>query len=105
MALKREAKVMNGLQIKIGSRQVKMTQCGDNCVLRVALEPLPDNMVNRGTIVSMEAMIEFGEKAFVYGQKFLRAGASNSVAFSKRLTMPAMTVRTLKINLRVSRFH
>ena len=88
--------------IEIGSRQVKMTQCEDNSVLRVALEPLPDNYVNRGTIVSMEAMSEFLKemaKKHRFTDKKCALVLPNSVAFSKRLTMPAMTVEHLKINL------
>ena len=88
--------------IEIGSRQVKMTQCEDNCVLRVAIEPLPDNYVNRGTIVSMEAMSEFLKemaKKHRFTDKKCALVLPNSVAFSKRLTMPAMTVEHLKINL------
>ena len=88
--------------IEIGSRQVKMTQCEDNCVLRVAIEPLPDNYVNRGTIVSMEAMSEFLKemaKKHRFTDKKCALVLPNSVAFSKRLTMPATTVEHLKINL------
>lgn len=88
--------------IEIGSRQVKMTQCTDNCVYRVAIEPLPDNYVNRGTIVSMEAMSEFLKdmaKRRRFNDKKCALVLPNSVAFSKRLTMPAMTVEHLKINL------
>lgn len=88
--------------IEIGSRQVKMVQCIDNCVHQVAVEPLPDNYVNMGTIVSMEAMSEFLKdmsKRHHFTDKKCALVLPNSVAFSKRLTMPAMTVEHLKINL------
>lgn len=88
--------------IEIGSRQVKMTQCSDNCVYRAVVEPLPDNYVNMGTIVSMEAMSEF-LKDMAKRERFMDKKCAivlpNSVAFSKRLTMPAMTIEHLKINL------
>lgn len=88
--------------IEIGSKLVKMAQCSDNCVHRVAVEPLPDNYVNMGAIVSMEAMSEFLRemaKRQQFTDKRCALVLPNNAAFSKRLTMPAMTVEHLKINL------
>ena len=88
--------------IEIGSKQVKMTQCCDNCLYKVVIEPLPDNYVNNGTIVSMEAMSIFLKemaKKYRFPDKNCAIVLPDSVAFSRRLTMPAMTVDHLKINL------
>lgn len=88
--------------IEIGSRQVKMAQCCDNCLYRAAIEPLPDNYVDNGRIVSMEAMSSF-LRDMAKKHKFLDKSCAivlpDSIAFSRRLTMPAMTVDHLKLNL------
>ncbi|MCC8024970.1 MAG: pilus assembly protein PilM [Clostridium sp.] len=88
--------------IEIGSRQIKMTQCSNHCVYRVATQPLPDNYVDRGAIVSNEAMSEILRemaKTYHFTDKKCAVVLPDSVAFSRRLTMPAMTVDQLKINL------
>lgn len=88
--------------IEIGSRQIKMAQCVNNCVYRVAIEPLPDNYVDKGTIVSIEAMSETLKemaRKYHFTDKNCAVVLPDSVAFSRRLTMPAMTVDQLKINL------
>lgn len=88
--------------IEIGSRQVKMTECCNNCLYKVVIEPLPDNYVNNGTIVSMEAMSAFLKemaKKYRFQDKNCAVVLPDNVAFSRRLTMPAMTVDHLKINL------
>lgn len=88
--------------IEIGSRQVKMTQCSDNCLYQAAIEPLPDNYVNDGKIVSLEAMSIFLRdmaKKYHFTNKPCAVVLPDSLAFSRRLTMPAMSVEHLKLNL------
>lgn len=88
--------------IEIGSKQVKMTQCCGNCLYKVVIEPLPDNYVNNGAIVSMEAMSTFLKemaKKYKFSDKSCAVVLPDHAAFSRRLTMPAMAVDHLKINL------
>lgn len=88
--------------IEIGSRQVKMTQCSDNSIYKAAVEPLPDNYVSGGRIVSLEAMAVF-LKAMAKKHRFTDKSCAvvlpDSQAFARRLTMPAMTVEHLNMNL------
>lgn len=88
--------------IEIGSKQVKMTQCCNNCLYRAAIEPLPDNYVNNGKIVSMEAMSGFLKdmaKKYKFSDKSCAIVLPDNIAFARRLTMPAMNVDHLKLNL------
>ncbi len=88
--------------IEIGSYSVKMTQCAGNCVYRTAVEPLPDNYMKGGSIVSMEAMSAFLRqmaKKYRFTDKNCALVLPDDSVFTRRLTMPAMTVEHLKLNL------
>ena len=88
--------------IEIGARQVKMCLCQDHFLCREETELLPDHYVKDGKIVSMEAMAEFLKN--MANARDIRCRSCclvlpDSVAFTKSLIMPAMSVSHLKINL------
>lgn len=88
--------------VDIGEDQVKFAVCDPGEVRRLAEEPLPDNLVRDGHIISPEAMSDFLRQAAakhrVSGRK-CAVVLPSTVAFTKRTVMPAMTVEQLRINL------
>lgn len=88
--------------IEIGNRQLKMTEVSDGKVLSAAVELLPDNYMREGRIVSPEAMSDLlkeAAKKHRIGNRNCALVLPDTAAFTRRLTMPAMTADQLKINL------
>lgn len=92
----------SNIGIDIGSSTVKFALCSGGRLKRLAIEPLPDNLLREGRIVSPEAMSVFLRDAVrkhrIPGRHCALVLPSN-VAFSKTVTMPAMSVEQLRLNL------
>ncbi len=88
--------------IEIGARQVKMIFCENHGFCREEVEPLPERCVKDGISMSVEVMAGFLKKmAKTYGFKCRSCCLvlPDHVTFTRRLTMPAMSVKHLKLNL------
>lgn len=88
--------------IEIGNHHVTMMQCENGKVLKAIIEPLPENYVVDNCITSMAVMGDFLKqmaKKDGFRDKNCALILPGSVAFIRRLTMPAMTKRQLKLNL------
>lgn len=87
--------------IDIGSGSLKLAQMGKRSVERLAVEPLPENLVQDGRVVSFEAMGNFIKESV---KKHRMRGKCAIVlpagmAFIRRITMPLMSVDQLAVNL------
>lgn len=88
--------------IEIGTRQVKMAWCENHVLCREAVEPLPEYCVKNGAVMSMEVMAGFLKrmaKKYDSRCRFCCLVLPDDVAYTKRLVMPAMSVKHLKLNL------
>ena len=88
--------------IDIGSSDIKFALCSGGSLKRLAIEPLPDNLLREGRIVSTEAMSIFLREAVKKHRITGRRCAvvlPGAVAFSKTVTMPVMSVEQLQLNL------
>lgn len=86
----------------IGTGELKIALCDGGSVKFLAEEAVPENLVREGRIVSFDAMADFvrecARKHRIYGRDcavVLSAGQ----AFLRRLSLPAMTVDQLQVNL------
>lgn len=90
------------LGFDIGSGALKIAQCDGGSAKRAVVRTLPDNLVREGHIVSLEAMADFIKETL---REERLPGKSCAVvlpagtAFLRRITMPAMTVDQLTVNL------
>lgn len=86
----------------IGTSSVHLAVCAGSCVRRAITEPMPDNLVRGGQILSFDAMGDFLKEL---RRKHRLPGRSAalvlpaSLCFCRRLTLPAMTVDQLRVNL------
>lgn len=88
--------------IEIGTRQVKMVPWEENHLYREVAEPLPDELACDRTSVSMERMAGFLKdtaQKYHIGGNYCCLVLPDSVVYTKRLKVPAMTVEQLKLNL------
>lgn len=89
--------------IDIGSSQVKLAVCGGNGEIRqLAAVPVPDQLVHEGRVTSREAMGELLRTAVREHKIKNRTCAvilPAALAFTRRLTVPLMSVEQLKLNL------
>lgn len=88
--------------IDIGTGELKLVTCAQGRILSTASVDLPENLVRDGLIPSPEAMAQVLRT--ICRDSKLRGGPcalslSASAAFFRRLTMPAMTVEQLELNL------
>ena len=92
----------NMLGFDIGAASVKIVSWNGWEITRAVEAPTPDNLVKEGVIVSYDAMADF-IKETMKAQK-LKGGPCavvlpSSFSFLRRITMPAMTVDQLAVNL------
>lgn len=88
--------------IDIGTNQLKFAVCNDSEMKQLAEEPVPEQLVEDGSIVSMDAMSKFLRVTAQKHQIKSKDAAlilPSSLVFSRRLTMPLMTKEQLIINL------
>ena len=86
------AKLYTG--IDIGSERLKMAVCGDQGVVSVAIEEVPESLVKDGRVTSFETMAEVirdaARKNKINAKDCALALHSRDV-FTRRITVPAMT--------------
>lgn len=86
----------------IGSGQLKLVQWDGSVIRRAVSEPLLDNLVREGRIISYEAMADFIKETV---RKHRLTGRDCAVvlpsglAFLRRVVLPAMSVEQLAVNL------
>ena len=94
------AKLYTG--IDIGSERLKMAVCGDQGVVSVAIEEVPESLVKDGRVTSFETMAEVirdaARKNKINAKDCALALHSRDV-FTRRITVPAMTEEELGLNL------
>lgn len=94
------AKAVTG--IDIGSGHLKMAVCNGANVSQVAIEEMPDNLVKDGRITSFETMSDLLRAAVRKNRIAVKDCAlvlHASDVFTRRMSLPAMTVDELKLNL------
>lgn len=90
------------LGIEIGNFTLKIAECSDGKVQKMALAELPDNYVRDGKVISWEAMAEFLQETIKKEHFTCKRAAiilPENKVYIRRVTMPAMTVAQLKVNL------
>lgn len=94
------AKIFTG--IEIGTRQVKIAQCENNRLCREIVEPLPDHFIRKSGGVSSEAMAGF-LREIRRNYRLKDRGCClilpDRAALTRRMKMPAMKEKHLKLNL------
>lgn len=90
------------LGIEIGDYSVKLAVTKEARVERIVKRELPDNMVREGNITSWEAMADFLKDILKEEKINCREAAvvlPESLTYVRSVTMPAMTIEQLKVNL------
>ena len=90
------------LGFDIGTGALKIALCDGNLVRRAITEPLPDNLVREGRIISFEAMADFIKETMRKHKmpgKHCAVVLPSGLAFLRRIITPAMSVEQLEINL------
>lgn len=88
--------------IDIGASEVKFAVCERDFIRRLVTEPVPEDLVRDGKIVSAAAMASFLKQT---AAKYKISGRRcaivipDSLSFTRKLIMPAMTAEQLSINL------
>lgn len=88
--------------VDIGSSTLKMAVCDGDSIKKIVLEELPDGLMAEGRITSFEAMADFIKSCAKRS-----GGMTKHVAFvipqvdcvTRRIQMPAMSIRDLEMNL------
>lgn len=86
----------------IGTSTLHLAVCDGGSLRRIITEPLPDNLVRGGQILSYDAMGDFLRDVRRQHRLTARAAAlalPASLCFCRRLTLPVMTVDQLRVNL------
>lgn len=86
----------------IGSRMLKIAVYDGNIIKDMAMVPMPDGMVSDGRIVSANAMGDFIKEAAASVKGTSRLASfivPQANSLTRRLQIPAMTVKELDINL------
>ena len=88
--------------VDIGTGHLKLAVCDGKAVSQIAIEEVPDNLVKDGRITSLETMSELLRDAV----RKHRITAKNCAlvlhardVYTRRISLPAMTVDELKLNL------
>ncbi|MDD2955837.1 MAG: pilus assembly protein PilM [Oscillospiraceae bacterium] len=88
--------------IDIGASGLKLATCADGVIKKITVADVPENLVRDGRILSPEIMAGVLQKAAANGGiscKNCCVSLPSSVSFFRRLTMPAMDVEQLQLNL------
>lgn len=92
----------NIIAIDFGESRLKMVQISGGKVKRTAYAETPDNIIRDGIIPSMDAMADF-VKETARQNKIPKGGCAvvlpDALAFSKNVTIPAMSEAQLRYNL------
>lgn len=88
--------------IDIGTGHIKLAVCNENGVQQAAMEDVPENLVKDGRITSFETMSDLLREA-VRKHKITAKDCALTLhsreAFTRRITVPAMTIEELTLNL------
>ena len=90
------------LGIEIGDYSIKLAVTKDRRVERIIKKELPDNMVRQGNITSWEAMADFLKDTLKEAKINCKEAAivlPENLTYVRSVTMPAMTIEQLKVNL------
>ena len=94
------SKSMIGLDI--GTQSVKLALMNGDRIHRLVSAPMPDNLLRDGRLVSPETMADELRSVLRQGRISARSCAlvlPSDVSFTRRLTVPRMTVEQLRLNL------
>lgn len=88
--------------VDIGSASVKLAVCDDGAIKTIVVEALPEGLMADGHLVSLDATADF-----IKGLAKRAGGIAKDVAFVlpsteslvRRLSIPAMTIKELELNL------
>lgn len=86
----------------LGSDSLKLAVCTEGSAKKIVVEKIPDNLVRDGAVISPEAMSDFIKQTagkFHVANRPATVLLTPSVAFFERLSMPAMSIEQLEINL------
>lgn len=92
----------NCVGVDIGENSVKLAVMNGTNIVRLICEPLPDNLVRDGKILSPETLADVLRGAMHKNRAAARDCAlvlPQDAAFTRRVTIPYMTLDQLKINL------
>ena len=90
------------LGIEIGSHTLKIAVMSGGRAEKLVMEPVPDNLVRDGVIVSWEAMADCVREAIKKNNisaKNVYMALPEKHMYQKRILLPAMTTEQLKVNL------
>jgi len=93
---------LKSLGIDFGACSMKLALCEQGRILQMAVEPMPENLVRNGRILSPEAMSPvLGEALSKHHINGSNAAVilPASLAFCRRVTVPMMTQEQLALNL------
>lgn len=88
--------------IDIGTGHIKMAVVGAKGIAQLAVEEVPENLVKDGRIISLEAMSDLIRKSAKSNHISVKDCGfllHDKETFTRRLTIPAMTVEELELNL------
>lgn len=88
--------------IDIGSSTLKMAVCDGGSIRKIVLEELPEGLMSEGRITSLEAMADFIKAAAKRSGGMTKHAAfviPQADCVTRRIQVPAMSVRDLEINL------
>lgn len=88
--------------VEIGNYRIKLAVCVGNVVEQVVVTDIPENMVRDGVIISWEAMAGFIKETVKENNikcKYAALVLPDTLAYIRHVSMPAMTVEQLKVNL------
>lgn len=90
------------LGFDIGTGALKIAQCDGGGIRRAVSVPLPDHLVQEGRITSFDAMADLIKETVKKNRlsgKTCAVVLPDGLAYLRRVTMPAMTVEQLAVNL------
>ena len=92
----------NVLGIEFGSSRLKIAEVKGDRVVRFVKEDMPENIIQGGEIISWDALSDFlGQviKKNKFGTKNVALVIPDGLTYTRRLSVPIMTEKQLKVNL------
>lgn len=90
------------LGVEFGSSRMKMAEVKNGRLVKFVKEDMPENIIRDGEIVSWDALSEF-LKGVLKENKFstnkVALVVPDNLTYTRRMTLPLMTVAQLKVNL------
>ena len=88
--------------VEIGNRRLKIAETKNDRLIRFAAEDIPDDMVREGEVLQWEAMADMIKDAMKRNGISGKKGAvvvPDTIAYTRRTRMPAMSTAQLEYNL------